>query len=842
MWSKGLAVAGLAGLLDASSYAMPPSAPPSLGAASSFAVLGKAVDNRGGTTITGNLGGTIANPPTFIAGEVRNDLAPFARADATAAYDALSAGQCVPLPQGDVPPGIYCVSSLAGTITLAGKGVWIFRATTLTTAPGTTVRVVNGGWEGDVFWQVAGSATLGASTTFAGNLLAHDHIALGSGATLSGRAIALTGTVTLDSNKVSLCCDKGISIAPESPLSGGAAGKEYRATFIASGGKAPYTYRITTSIPGLAPIIGNTLAFTPTATGTVTVTVTATDALGCPATNIYTITITIDCSTIVVLPSATPPTPDTAYDLPRGAAGQPYSQTFTTGGSTTCSVTKGALPPGLKLPNCTLSGTPTRPGKFEFTVTASDGTCIAHQDYSIVVCGVELPRALPDGCVGVQYGVTVDGAVFSGDFPPGVIPTGNTLAGKPTQAGCFNVTVTITDINGCTASRTYRICICPPLTLAPPPPLRPPCFGVPYVAKITATGGVPPYRFTPLAIPPFTLDANGTITGTPTVAGSINFIVTVTDSSGAFVSAPYTIIVPEAVEVLPATLPPVVPGYSQTIGGSGGTPGYTLTHTTPVPFGLSFDDKTGVLSFAPGIGPLMAPTATFTVTAVDANGCIGSRTYTLSRPCPTVALAPPSLPAGNAGTPYAQMLTATGGVAPYTITVISGSLPPGLTLASDGTIDGTPLVTGTYCFTVIAADAGGCGTGQVAYTITINAATCPAGTTITLSPPALPFAPTGVPYAQAITAAGGTAPYTFAVTAGTLPPGLTLGPITGLLAGTPTSGGHYAFTITATDANGCVGSMGCSAVMSVDIPTLSQWGIVLLALVLSILSMVALRR
>ena len=81
---------------------------------------------------------------------------------------------------------------------------------------------------------------------------------------------------------------------------------------------------------------------------------------------------------------------------------------------------------------------------------------------------------------------------------------------------------------------------------------------------------------------------------------------------------------------------------------------------------------------------------------------------------------------------------------------------------------------------------------------------CP---TITILPATLPAATVGVAYSQTVTASGGTAPYTFEVTMGTLPPGLTLDPATGILSGTPTTGGSFTFTITATDSSACTGTI-----------------------------------
>ncbi len=82
--------------------------------------------------------------------------------------------------------------------------------------------------------------------------------------------------------------------------------------------------------------------------------------------------------------------------------------------------------------------------------------------------------------------------------------------------------------------------------------------------------------------------------------------------------------------------------------------------------------------------------------------------------------------------------------------------------------------------------------------------------TITLSPPTLPNGSVGTPYNAVVVASGGATPYTYAVTAGSLPPGVTLAPATGALSGTPTAGGLFSFTITATDNNGCTGSQAYS--------------------------------
>jgi hypothetical protein len=63
-----------------------------------------------------------------------------------------------------------------------------------------------------------------------------------------------------------------------------------------------------------------------------------------------------------------------------------------------------------------------------------------------------------------------------------------------------------------------------------------------------------------------------------------------------------------------------------------------------------------------------------------------------------------SLPGATVGTPYSATLTASGGLPPYTWSIISGSLPPGLSMDSSGNITGTPTTAGTYNFTAQVVD------------------------------------------------------------------------------------------------------------------------------------------
>jgi hypothetical protein len=166
---------------------------------------------------------------------------------------------------------------------------------------------------------------------------------------------------------------------------------------------------------------------------------------------------------------------------------------------------------------------------------------------------------------------------------------------------------------------------------------------------------------------------------------------------------------------------------------------------------------------------------------------------------PVISFAPAAPAAPRVGGAYSQALTGQGGTAPYSnFVVVAGSLPAGISLSPAGTLGGTPTQGGTFAFTVRAQDstAGPAApyTGSQSFAMTVTA---PA---IAISPASLPAAQVGITYSQAVTATGGTAPYAYAVAAGALPPGLTLSG-SGTVSGTPTVGGNYSFTITATDSS-----------------------------------------
>ncbi len=85
------------------------------------------------------------------------------------------------------------------------NSVFIFQIpSTLTTAPNSSVTLINLANACNVFWQVGSSATLNTSAVFDGTILASASVSLGTGATVNGRLLASTGAVTLLSNTVTV--------------------------------------------------------------------------------------------------------------------------------------------------------------------------------------------------------------------------------------------------------------------------------------------------------------------------------------------------------------------------------------------------------------------------------------------------------------------------------------------------------------------------------------------------------------------------------------------------------------------------------------------------------------
>jgi large repetitive protein len=618
-------------------------------------------------------------------------------------------------------------------------------------------------------------------------------------------------------------------VLPATTLPGGTLGTAYNSAINpASGGTSPYSYAVTAgSLPSGLTLNASSGAITgtPSALGTFNFSVTATDSSTgsgpYTATRSYAITVV----------DAPPVAGNSNFSIAYGAASTNVPLSLSGGAAT--SVALGTLPGNgtASVSGTSISYQPTAgyagPDSFTYTASNSGGTSapatvsITVQDPVVTITAGGPLAATVASSYSVTFTFTGGAQPWSAyqvsNLPSGLAISGSTantvtVSGTPTQAGSFSLNVSGTDSSTGTGPFTRGQAFT--LTVAAPALTMTPAAGTlnaPYAAAFsqafTASGGVGPYTYalSSGSVPGLSFSGNS-LSGTPTTPGSYPITVTATDSGATGTGAPFTVARNYTVDVPAPTItlsPASLPGgtaasaYSQTLSATGGIAPYTFTVSAgALPAGLTLSSA-GVLSGT----PTASGSFNFTARASDANSQVGSRAYTLVIAAPTLSLAPASLPNAIGSQPYSASFVASGGTAPYTYAVSAGALPPGLSLASGGSLTGTPTSAGSYNFTVQATDSttGTAGTVSAVYTLVVSAPTLG----IQANLPLQLFLGNSVNVNLAGT--GGAAPYSFALTSGSLPPGLSLSP-TGVLSGTVTALGNYTFTVRVTDANGFTGT------------------------------------
>ncbi|MBI3469927.1 MAG: putative Ig domain-containing protein [Candidatus Solibacter usitatus] len=285
------------------------------------------------------------------------------------------------------------------------------------------------------------------------------------------------------------------------------------------------------------------------------------------------------------------------------------------------------------------------------------------------------------------------------------------------------------------------------------------------------------------------LNANCTITGTPTATGQATVIVQRVFNPNLQDTVPVSLQVVAALALSPTTLPngSVGTSYSQPVTGSGGIPPYTLRLSSgSLPTGVSLQTTQTPTTTAYSLtgNPTAAGTFNFTLQLTDSAGNTSSTAYAITIGG-RLAITTTSLPNGTVGVVYSQTVAATGGTPPYTFDVPPGSLPGGLSLSTAGVLSGTPATAGIAPLTVNVTDSARVAARQ-SLPLLIQ---LPAGTA-------------GVAYSARLTIAGGAGPFTCALISGTLPAGLALTANGCLIDQTPTTAGSFPFMLRISDPGG----------------------------------------
>ncbi len=609
----------------------------------------------------------------------------------------------------------------------------------------------------------------------------------------------------------------------------------------ASGGTGTLTYTLTgpgdSALPGGLTFSGRTLSGTPSTAGTTTLTYTVTDTNGANT--------SVDFMVIVSDGLALTASGNQNYTEDKAIPA--LTLPVATGGTGTLTYTltgpgDSALPGGLEFDADTriLSGTPSTADtttltytvmdtnnaskSVDFTVTVNAGlalTAPANQTYTLdtAITGLTLPIAT-GGTAPLTYTLTnVPGLDFNAST--------HTLSGTPDTAGTTNLTYTVSDANGASTSVTFTVMVSTGLALTTPGDQNyTEDKAITALTLPEASGGTGTLTYTltgpgDSALPGGLTFETGTLSGTPSTAGTTTLTYEVTDANGANTSVDFMVIVSDGLALTASgnqnyTQDKAIPALTLPVATGGtGTLTYTLTGPgdSALPGGLDFNADTRILSGTPST----ADTTVLTYTVTDANDASTTATFTVMVNA-GLALDTPANQNYTLDTAITGLTlpVASGGTAPLTYTLTN---VPGLDFnASTHTLSGTPDTAGTTNLTYTVSDANGAST-SVTFMVMVNT-----GLALT--------APGDQNYTEdkAITAltlpeaSGGTGTLTYTLTGpgdSALPGGLTFSGR--ILSGTPDTAATTVLTYEVSDANGANTSVDFMVIVS-DSLTLNARG------------------
>ena len=479
----------------------------------------------------------------------------------------------------------------------------------------------------------------------------------------------------------------------------------------------------------------------------------------------------------------------------------------------TFTVAYGTLPTGLSLDKQygNISGIPTIPGSFTFSIGVLDGKgAYSEEEFTINVTEqlrITSQTPLMRGTEGAKYfySLEVSGgespyefSKISGSFPSGIsLDNSGNLSGTPYRNGAYDFKIGVTDNAGRSTEKDFHLEI-DDLLIISTNKLNNGVVGQPYNNQLSAAGGFGAYQWKVYSgsLPDGVSLNNNVLLGTPTETAYGTIVLSVQDESRRIAYKDLILHITNPIEILTTSLPNGLKGelYSEAVRVNGGIKPFSFNYEGYLPDGLSLDSTKGIISGTPQKAHLKNVNITVSdsswPTSQSTMQNLSIRTTSL-----LTIITSAILPKGKKGVSINPIIfQAGGGPSPYRWEIIDGYLPSGIIIDTEtGELSGTPLDKGDFNIVLQITDANG-NTSQKEFLYHISDDLSIISTTI-------PDGAKDVSYNFTLEANGGFLPYNWRLKSGSFPDGISFNSSTGTLYGIPKNRQTRTFTIEVNDSD-----------------------------------------